>query len=143
MLLRSDFPRSFQQYRPRSHKVFGIICSTEEKKYLLVRGRRANKWSFPKGHMEGRETALECAHRELWEETGIRLEGRIYSGTIKLSKKYVAKYANENRCEWNVLTCDYAINNNHVDCFIYAYQNECPHYIETFNLAVEKEIRFY
>ena len=86
MLLRSDFPRSFQQYRPRSHKVFGIICSTEEKKYLLVRGRRANKWSFPKGHMEGRETALECAHRELWEETGIRLEGRIYSGTIKLSK---------------------------------------------------------
>ena len=87
MILTSQFPKSFQQYRPRSHKVFGIICYTRtEKKYLLVRGKRVGKWSFPKGHMEGRESALECALRELWEETGITLERRIHHGTIKLSK---------------------------------------------------------
>ena len=91
MFTDSYFPRSFQQYRPRSHKVFGIICSTDEKKYLLVQGKRSGKWSFPKGHMEGRETALECALRELWEETGILLNDRVYRGTVKLSKNKDAK----------------------------------------------------
>ena len=41
--------------------------------------------------MQGKETALECAHRELWEETGIRLGDKIYRGTIKLSKNKDAK----------------------------------------------------
>ena len=31
-------------------------------------------WSFPKGHQEGRETPEETAKREVWEETGIRIE---------------------------------------------------------------------
>jgi len=86
MIAHSNFPRCFQQYRPRSHKVFGVICGAPSKKFLLVKGRKARKWSFPKGHMEGTETALDCALRELWEETGIRLDGRTYSGTVKLSK---------------------------------------------------------
>ena len=87
----SYFPRSFQQYRPRSHKVFGVICETYDKKYLLVRGKRSGKWSFPKGHMEGKESALECALRELFEETGVRLNDRTYSGTIKLSRNSEGK----------------------------------------------------
>jgi len=36
--------------------------------------------------MEGTETALECALRELWEETGVSLGRNVYAGTIKLSK---------------------------------------------------------
>jgi 8-oxo-dGTP pyrophosphatase MutT (NUDIX family) len=81
------FPTSFRHYRPRAHKVFGVICSTPDYKYLLVRGRTGGKWSFPKGHMEGSETALECALRELREETGIRLntESMSYT-TTKLSR---------------------------------------------------------
>lgn len=31
-------------------------------------------WSFPKGHLESRETALQCALRELQEETGLRMK---------------------------------------------------------------------
>ena len=104
MLKDSNFPQSFQQYRPRWHKVFGIICSTKDEKYLLVQGMRTGKWSFPKGHMEGKESALECALRELWEETGVRLSDRIYHGTLKLSRNKQIKNS-----EYFVYTVDEAI----------------------------------
>ena len=38
--------------------------------YLLVQ-HQAGHWSFPKGHPEGDESAVETARRELAEETGI------------------------------------------------------------------------
>ena len=43
----------------------------EEERYVLVQGRYTGKWSFPKGHSNEGETALECALREVGEETGI------------------------------------------------------------------------
>jgi 8-oxo-dGTP pyrophosphatase MutT (NUDIX family) len=39
-----------------------------------VRGRDTGKWSFPKGHREGRESFLDCARRETFEETGVALD---------------------------------------------------------------------
>jgi 8-oxo-dGTP pyrophosphatase MutT (NUDIX family) len=80
------FPKSFQNYKPRSHKVFGVVCSTLDGKYLLVRGRTGKKWSFPKGHMERGETALQCAKRELYEECGIRVVSGIGYNTSKFSR---------------------------------------------------------
>ena len=81
------FPSPFRHYKPRTHKVFGVICSTPDEKYLLVRGRTGKKWSFPKGHMKGSEHAMDCALRELYEETGIELprETITYS-TVKLTR---------------------------------------------------------
>ena len=75
------------RYKPLTHKVFGVICSTEAEKYLLVRGRTGGKWSFPKGHMQEAERAIDCALREFYEETGITLprENMTYS-TVKLSR---------------------------------------------------------
>jgi 8-oxo-dGTP pyrophosphatase MutT (NUDIX family) len=46
---------------------------TPTKKFLLVKGRQSNKWSFPKGHRNRGELAIDCALRELHEETGIRI----------------------------------------------------------------------
>lgn len=42
-----------------------------EKKYALVQGRATGKWSFPKGHSNKGEEALECAKREIAEETSV------------------------------------------------------------------------
>jgi len=42
-----------------------------EYEYLIVQGRSTGKWSFPKGHSKRGETPLECAKREIEEETGI------------------------------------------------------------------------
>jgi 8-oxo-dGTP pyrophosphatase MutT (NUDIX family) len=65
------FPSAFRCYQPRSRKVYGSIVITSDNKILLVKGRSSQKWSFPKGHMEGKETSLQCAIRELQEETGL------------------------------------------------------------------------
>lgn len=69
-----EFPRSFNAYKPPLHYVYGILCTTKTGKILLVRGRLSRKWSFPKGHRLRGEFAIDCALRELYEETGIRLE---------------------------------------------------------------------
>lgn len=55
--------------------VFGTIVVSPQGRFLLVRGRASGKWSFPKGHTEGVESPLECAMRELREETGVSLKG--------------------------------------------------------------------
>ena len=38
---------------------------------LLIKHVNSGHWSFPKGHVEGNETELETAQREIKEETGI------------------------------------------------------------------------
>ena len=40
-------------------------------RYALVQGHRHKKWSFPKGHLQDKETPYTCALREIAEETGI------------------------------------------------------------------------
>jgi len=64
-------------------KVFGSICVNDNGEVLLVHGRRSQKWSFPKGHCKTGETDLQCAQRELKEETGLVLEG-VYTSYHKL-----------------------------------------------------------
>jgi 8-oxo-dGTP pyrophosphatase MutT (NUDIX family) len=51
-----------------------IISETDPTKVLLLfRGQYAD-WSFPKGHIEQGEAVLEAMHREVLEETGLRVE---------------------------------------------------------------------
>jgi 8-oxo-dGTP pyrophosphatase MutT (NUDIX family) len=51
----------------------GIIKCSSTGKYLLVKGF-TGKWSFPKGHREKNESPIECAKREIYEETGIKID---------------------------------------------------------------------
>lgn len=41
-----------------------------ERSFLLM--KHARRWDLPKGHVDDNETDLECALRELREETGIK-----------------------------------------------------------------------
>lgn len=34
-------------------------------------------------------------------------------------------YLHDIGCEWNYLICKYALLNNNIDCFEYAYNNNC------------------
>lgn len=41
---------------------------------LVLRHRMGGHWSFPKGHVEGDETEVQTALREVREETGLAVE---------------------------------------------------------------------
>jgi 8-oxo-dGTP pyrophosphatase MutT (NUDIX family) len=74
----------------RANEVYGTIIVSPQNRFLLVRGRATGKWSFPKGHLEGVESPLDCAKRELFEETGLSLKGA--SPNTGLFKLRVAHY---------------------------------------------------
>ncbi len=78
-----SMPKAFHTYKPFFLRVYGAICVNHEGKILLVRGRKSQKWSFPKGHCERNETAEICARRELFEETGLILQ-TSYTSVHKL-----------------------------------------------------------
>jgi bis(5'-nucleosidyl)-tetraphosphatase len=48
---------------------FLIVRGDPVREFLLM--RHADRWDLPKGHVDPGETDLECAYRELIEETGI------------------------------------------------------------------------
>jgi len=63
----------------------GILCAPHEQEiyYALVQGRHTGKWSFPKGHADEGEQPLQCALREIEEETGLRaLTQSLLSGPV-------------------------------------------------------------
>lgn len=74
--------------------------------FVIVQ-EQAGTYSFPKGHMEGDETEMETACREIWEETGLQpvfLNGfrqqESYSlaekpGTWKQVTYFLAEYKDE------------------------------------------------
>ena len=51
---------------------YTVICSSFRGKWILSRHKRRNTWETQGGHIEDGETPLECAKRELFEESGIR-----------------------------------------------------------------------
>lgn len=59
------------QPTPNNATIYGaIIRAVNCNRYALIRGRRAGKWSFPKGHAEQGESPFDCVVREVGEETG-------------------------------------------------------------------------
>lgn len=49
-----------------------VVYTKREDQYLFVIVQeQSGAYSFPKGHMEGCETEIECAQREIFEETGL------------------------------------------------------------------------
>jgi ADP-ribose pyrophosphatase YjhB (NUDIX family) len=78
---------SWNSYRPRSMRVYGTICVSPAGRFLLVRGLKTGKWSFPKGHLKYGELGQECALRELKEETGLTLPFYSYFRVLELFKQ--------------------------------------------------------
>lgn len=50
-----------------------FIINPENKKLLLVKHKKFNKWVQPGGHIEDDETPEEAALREVYEETGLKI----------------------------------------------------------------------
>ena len=52
--------------------------------FLIIKHKNGDHWGFPKGHVEQGESEEETAIREVYEETGIKIE--ITSGFIHRMK---------------------------------------------------------
>lgn len=50
---------------------YTVICSCYRGKWVLSRHKKRDTWETQGGHIEDGETPLECARRELFEESGI------------------------------------------------------------------------
>lgn len=50
-----------------------FVINPENKKVLLVKHAKFNKWLQPGGHIEDNEVPEEAAAREVYEETGIKI----------------------------------------------------------------------
>ncbi len=62
-------------------------CVWREREVLLIkRGNDLGKgfWSLPGGKLEAGETLQACAHRELYEETGVTAELALFVGEFPL-----------------------------------------------------------
>lgn len=57
----------------------------------LIHRPRYDDWSLPKGKLEMGETALQCAYREVHEETGIRATFTRQLGTVEYEESGEAK----------------------------------------------------
>jgi len=51
---------------------YTVICSNYKGKWILSKHKKRDTWETQGGHIEDRETPLEAAKRELFEESGIR-----------------------------------------------------------------------
>ena len=90
----------WSHYKPRSMRVYGAICESPASTYLLVRGVKAGKWGFPKGHLKEGELGQACALRELREETGLVLAPYSFYATQKLfAGEYFCYRVNEQTLE--------------------------------------------
>ncbi len=50
-----------------------FVINPENKKILLIKHRKNHCWTQPGGHIEDDETPEECALREVYEETGLKI----------------------------------------------------------------------
>lgn len=60
----------------RSLAVVTVVILNKEKVLLVKRGKKqtaSGKWCNPCGYLDWDESATQCVHRELWEETGLSL----------------------------------------------------------------------
>ncbi len=51
---------------------YTVICTSYDGKWILSKHKKRNTWETQGGHIEDGETPLECAKRELFEESGIK-----------------------------------------------------------------------
>ena len=73
----------------KSNRSSGIILKFGNKVLLCKRADHetySGKWFIPSGHLEANETPKDCAYREFYEETNIKIEDDI-SLVVFITKK--------------------------------------------------------
>jgi len=79
--------KSWQKYKRSVPTFGGIMFNKDFTKVLLVKGFHSKKYSFPKGKKNQKELPLDCAIREVKEETGFDITDMVdkhnYSDNVR------------------------------------------------------------
>lgn len=80
---------------PIELKSCGILltCGTPIQSFLLM--KHDDRWDLPKGHLDPGETELECALREMEEETGILRTAVTVDPNFCVRQQYFVQYPEE------------------------------------------------
>jgi 8-oxo-dGTP pyrophosphatase MutT (NUDIX family) len=76
--------------------VNGVIFDSTRTKVLLTRRTDNGRWVLPGGLMEAGESLAEACEREVWEETGLRVQAGRLIGIYDTPHRAV-EYADGNR----------------------------------------------
>lgn len=74
---------------------FLIVRGEPIREFLLMRHK--DRWDLPKGHVDPGETDMQCALRELWEETGIAAADIEPTGGFRFTTQYKVRSKKNHR----------------------------------------------
>ena len=81
-------------------KACGVVVFRDNpiRSFLLM--KHPLRWDLPKGHMEEGESELQCALRELQEETNIQPDNISLDRNFRFETKYPVRYKNKHGGVW-------------------------------------------
>ncbi len=71
----------------------GFLIYRNQPKLSFLLMQHPTRWDLPKGHVDGGETEIQCALRELWEETGIPASRIVIDGDFRFEHDYTVSLA--------------------------------------------------
>ena len=86
-LIFRDTPNNETEKDSAVHSNSHLPAASDHVSFLLL--KHPNRWDLPKGHVDPGETNMECALRELEEETGIEAQDLIIDPDFKYKQKYM------------------------------------------------------
>lgn len=72
----------------RQVKSCGVILFRSDPQLSFLLMKHPHRYDLPKGHVESGETELECALREMWEETGIAINQVRLAPDFRFEERY-------------------------------------------------------
>jgi 8-oxo-dGTP pyrophosphatase MutT (NUDIX family) len=93
-------PKSFVHDQGLRHRVSAVLLQTKEGRYLVptasqIKAEAGRLYHSAAGHVLSGESYLDCAKRELVEETGLQPEIFEYLGTFWFEKDYPTRKERE------------------------------------------------
>lgn len=76
--------KEFNKHKKKVPVSGAIILNCDRTKILLVKNRKSNIWSYPKGKREQNENEIDCVVREVYEETNYNIEHVEIKNRIKV-----------------------------------------------------------
>lgn len=115
-------------YSNKERQKAGIAIYDKKKNKLLLVQSRGHLWGIPKGTKKKDESIIDCAIREVYEETGLQIHKEQLSKYIKVHNKAIYYIIELDECKVRIRNdiIDNDVNGIgwfKLDCLMELYQN--------------------